>query len=199
MHDEGLFVPSRRRIPPALPLAALALVAIAGCGGGDSPSAELTRTTTVTRTITAPATTPTTTTPTTPTTTTPSTPLTLQAAEQVLDGRGYATLTERDWQPDHTLKVLIGIRRAQPRAELAFFFAGEAFIGTDTKEPSGAIEVTNQADDRITLGYGLYEPGDALCCARGGTRHVTYVWDGARLTPEDPIPSADPGAAQSRR
>jgi hypothetical protein len=196
MHDEGRFVPSRRRISPALPLAALALVAIAGCGGGDSPSAELTRTTTVTRTITAPATTPTTT---APTTTTPSAPLTLQAAEQVLDGRGYATLTERDWQPDQTLKVLIGIRRAQPRAELAFFFAGDAFIGTDTKEPSGAIEVTDQADDRITLGYGLYEPGDALCCARGGTRHVTYQWNGTQLVPQDPIPSSDPGAAQSRR
>ena len=187
---------SRRRLPFALPLAALVSVAIAGCGGGDAPSAAVTKTTTVTRTVTVPATTPTTS---TPTTTTPPAPLTLQAAEQTLDARGYAALTERDWQPDQTLKVLIGIRRAQPRAELAFFFAGDRFIGTDTKDPSGAIEVTDQRDTAITLGYGLYEPGDALCCASGGTRHVTYVWDGSRLTPQDPIPSADPGAAQSRR
>jgi hypothetical protein len=189
-------VPSRRRLPPAL-LAALALVAIAGCGGGDEPTAAVTKTTIVTRTVTVPATTPTTSTSTTPTT--PSAPLTLHAAERVLDAHGYAPLTERDWRPDQALRVLIGIRRAAPRAELAFFFAGGRYIGTDTKDPSGAIEVTDQADDRITLGYGLYEPGDALCCASGGVRHVTYAWDGARLTPEDAIPSADPGAPQSRR
>jgi hypothetical protein len=193
-------VPSRRRLSFALPLAALALLALAGCGGGDARTSAAVETTTVTRTVTVGATTtPAGTTSSTPTTATPAAPLTLQAAEQLLDQHGYAPLTERDWRPDQTLKVLIGIRRAQPRAELAFFFAADRFIGTDTKDPSGAIEVTTQSDDRVTLGYGLYEAGDALCCASGGTRHVTYVWDGSKLTPQDAIPPADPGAAQSRR
>jgi len=165
----------------------------------------VTRTATVTRTVTAP-TTSTSTTPTTTATATngatppnPNAPLSLHAAEQTLDARGYAVLTESDFHPDQQLKVLIGIRRAPPRAELAFFFLGDRFIGTDTKDPSGAIEVTSQATDRITLGYGLYAPGDALCCARAGTRHVTYAWTGTQLVPQDPIPSSDPAAAQSRR
>lgn len=180
-----------------LPLCAA--LALAACGGSKHVSV-VTRTRTVVRTVTAPATTPTTAaTQTTPTTTTPSGPLTLHAAEQVLAARGYAVLTERDWRPDRTLKVLIGIRAAPPRAELAFFFAGGRFIGTDTKDPSGAIEVVTQGDRNVTLGYGIYKPGDALCCASGGTAQVTYVWNGTRLTPLSPIPPADPGASRSRR
>jgi hypothetical protein len=200
-------VPSRRRLLPALPLAALASLALAGCGGGDRTGA-VTRTATVTRTVTVPTTTTTSasTTPTTTATATngatppnPHAPLSLHAAEQTLAARGYAVLTESDFHPDQPLKVLIGIRRAPPRAELAFFFLGDRFIGTDTTDPSGAIEVTSQAPEEITLGYGLYDPGDALCCARGGTRHVTYAWTGTQLVPQDPIPSPDPAAAQSRR
>lgn len=195
-------MPFRRRLPPALPLAALALVAIAGCGG-ETHTAVVTRTQTVVRTVTAPATaTQPATIPTTGTSTAPSgagAPLTLRAAEQLLDARGYAVLTERDFRPGQALAVLIGIRRDPPRAELAFFFAGGRFIGTDTRDPSGAIEVVAQDGDRVTLGYGLYRPGDALCCASGGTARVTYLWDGARLTPSRPIPTADPGASLSRR
>jgi LppP/LprE lipoprotein len=199
-----LDVPSRRRLLPALPLAALASLALAGCGGGDRTSV-VTRTATVTRTVTVGATSTGSSATTTATATNgatppnPSAPLTLHAAEQTLDARGYAVLMESDFRPDQPLKVLLGIRRAQPRAELAFFFLGDRFIGTDTKDPSGAIEVTAQAADRITLGYGLYSPGDALCCARGGMRHVTYSWSGTQLVPQDPIPPSDPGAAQSRR
>ena len=191
-------MPSRRRIPLALSLAALALPALAGCGGSDRTAVVTTVVSTATQTVTVEA--PATATDTAPSgTTTVPAPLTLHGAERVLAARGYEPLTERDWRPDETLKVLIGIRRAQPRAELAFLFAGGRFLGTDTRDPSGAIEVVAQDRDRVTLGYGLYRPGDALCCASAGTAHVTYVWDGTRLSPQSAIPSADPGAALSRR
>jgi hypothetical protein len=189
----AVFVPLRR---PLVAFALVASLALAACGGS-KPVSVVTRTRTVVRTVTAPATTPTATSP--ATTTTPSAPLTLHAAEQVLAARGYDVLTEHDWRPDRTRKVLVGIRRAPPRAELAFLFAGSRFIGTDTRDPSGAIEVVGQGERSVTLGYGIYRPGDALCCASGGTAQVTYAWNGTRLTPLQPIPPADPGASRSRR
>jgi hypothetical protein len=199
--------PSRVRVAHRLPLV-LALLATplcaAACGGKRTSAA--TTTATVTRTVTVPATTPTvaTTTPTTAagTTTTPPNPhapLSLHAAELVLGARAFDVLTERDYRPDQQLKVLIGIRRMAVRAEQAFFFVGDRFIGTDTAAPSGAIEVLAQSDGSVTLGYGLYRPGDALCCASAGVARVTYTWNGTRLLPQGTIPSADPAAARSRR
>jgi hypothetical protein len=194
-------VPSRRRLPPALAPAALVLLALAGCGGGDDASgtSAAARTETVVKTVTAPA--ATSTTPTAPTAPSdPDAPLSLAAAEQVLDARGYAPLGERDWRPDQSLKVLIGVSRdAEPRAELAFLFVGDAFIGTDTKDPSAAIEVLDQDGDSVTLSYALYRPSDGIDDPSGGSVEVTYAWDGSRLTPQDPIPSADPDAPLSRR
>jgi LppP/LprE lipoprotein len=195
-------VPSRRRILSALAPAALALLVLAGCGGGDEPTGASVATETVTRTVTAPATTPTTgTVPTAPATpSNPNAPLSLHAAEQVLDAHGYAPLGERDWRPDQSLKVLLGVSRASaPRAEQAFFFVGDAFIGTDTKDPSGSIEVVAQSGGSVTLSYGLYRPTDQVDVPTGGTAEVTYRWDGSRLTPQGPIPSASTAAPLSRR
>lgn len=193
---------SRRRILPALAPAALALLALAGCGGGDEPTRASVATQTVTRTVTVGTVTEratgTSTAPSPPAN--PDAPLSLQAAERVLDARGYAPLGERDWRPDQRLKVLVGVARAAgPRAEQAFFFVGDAFIGTDTSAPSAQVEVVAQDDDSVTLAYGLYRPGDALDDPTGGSAEVTYAWNGARLVPQDPIPSADPDAASSRR
>jgi hypothetical protein len=196
-------VPSRRRVLPALAPAALVLLALAGCGGGDASSSSATdaatRTETVTRTVTVPP--ATSTTPTAPAPpSNPDAPLSLAAAEQVLDARGYAPLGERDWRPDQSLKVLLGVSRsAEPRAEQAFFFVGDTFIGTDTKDPSAAIEVLDQDGDSVTLSYALYRPSDGIDAPSGGTAEVTYAWDGSRLTPQDPIPSADSDAPLSRR
>jgi hypothetical protein len=190
-------VPSRRRIPLALAPAALVLLVLAGCGGGDEP-ASATTAATVTRTVTmtTPAPAPTTTT----TRTSSAAPLTLHVAEDVLAARGYSVLGERDWRPDQTLKVLLGISQDDgPRAEQAFFFAGDAFIGTDTKDPSASIEVVAQQDDAIALAYGLYRPSDSIDAPTGGTAEVTYGWNGSRLAPQGPIPTASPGAPLSRR
>ncbi|MFL5818607.1 MAG: LppP/LprE family lipoprotein [Conexibacter sp.] len=189
---------SRRRILSALAPAALVLLASAGCGGGDEP-ASFPVAATVTKTVTVAATTPTTTTVST-TRADPSAPLTLAAAEQALDARGYAPLGERDWRPGQQLKVLLGVSRsADPRAEQAFFFVGDTFIGTDTKDPSAAIEVAAQSDDSVTLSYGLYRPADQVDVPTGGTAEVTYRWDGSSLTPQGPIPAASPAAPLSRR
>jgi hypothetical protein len=194
-------VPSRRRILSALAPAALALLVLAGCGGGDEPTSASVSTRTVTTTVTAPATSPSTSTAAAPATPPdPSASLSLQAAEQVLDARGYAPLGERDWRPDQQLKVLLGVSRSgDPRAEQAFFFVGDTFIGTDTKDPSTAIEVAAQGDDSVTLSYALYRPSDAVDSPTGGTADVTYAWNGTRLVPQDAIPSAASDAPLSRR
>lgn len=191
-------MPSRRRLPLALAPAALALLAITGCGGGEKPARVVTRT--VVRTVTTPATTP----ATTPTTTTPAATqgtISLRQAELIVGGNAATVLTERDWRPDQTLKVLIGVRHAAGEGgrEQAFFFVGGHYIGTDTSDPSGRIAVVDQRDDAITLAYGLYRPGDAIESPSAGTAHVTYAWDGTRLVPQGSIPPSALDAAQSRR
>lgn len=199
-------MPSRRRLPSALPLAALALLALTGCGGGDERASAVTQTTTVTRTVTTPP--PATTTGTGTTTTPggqgaidPDAPLTLQTAEQTLDRHGYATLTERDFRPDQRLKVLIGVRRgvSDAGAQLAFFFVGDRFIGTDSTATSGRIAVTAQQDDAITLTYSLYRTGDTIDGPTGGSADVTFRWNGSALEPQSTIPTADPLVSPSRR
>lgn len=193
-------MPSRRILLVLAP-AALALLALAGCGGGDEPTSASVATTTVTRTVTAPAATPSTNTGSTVATPpNPDAPSSLQTAEQVLAARGYAPLGERDWRPDQPLKVLLGVSHsADPRAEQAFFFVGDAFIGTDTKDPSASIEVAAQGGDSVTLSYALYRPSDAIDSPSGGTAEVTYAWNGTRLVPQDTIPSAASDAPLSRR
>jgi hypothetical protein len=192
----------RLLLPAVISLAALALsLGLAACGDGGN-TATVSDVTTATQTDTGP---PRQTTPTPPATTTtpatPSAPLTLHAAEQVLDRRGFATLTERDWHPGQTLKVLLGVRRgvSDVGAQQAFFFAGDRFIGTDTSAPSGRITVTAQHDDAITLAYSVYRRSDSIESPSGGEAEVRYVWDGSRLTPQQRIPAASSAAPLSRR
>lgn len=209
-------MPSRRRTPLALASAALALLALAGCGGGTAPTSDHVATRTGTRTVTAPTSSTATTAPaTTPSAApaappsaapaappNPNAPLSLHAAEQVLSARGYETLSERDWRPDESLKVLVGVGLRGPagsRRELAFFFVGATFIGTDTKDPSGQIAVTAQGGGSVTLSYGLYRPSDAIDAPSAGTADVLYRWTGARLVPQGAIPPAAAAASQSRR
>ncbi|HEX5147332.1 MAG TPA: LppP/LprE family lipoprotein [Conexibacter sp.] len=196
-------MPSRRRILSVLAPAALVLPVLAGCGGGDAHDSAVT---VVTRTVTDSVTTPAATATTGSTTTAtqpppdPNAPLSLQTAEQTLSARGYAPLGERDWRPDQPLKVLLGVSRsASPRAELAFFFVGDRFIGTDTKDPSAQLQVAAQGGDAVTIAYGLYRPSDSIDDPTAGTAQVTYRWNGGSLVPQGAIPSAAPDASPSRR
>lgn len=197
-------MPSRRRILLALAPAALVLLASAGCGGGARTSDHVS-TRTVTQTVTTPAAAATATTGTATTPAPPPNPnatLSLHAAEQVLAAHGYAALTERDWRPEGPLKVLLGVAIRDPagtRRELAFFFVGATFIGTDTQLPSGQLAVVAQDGASVTIRYGLYRPSDGIDDPTGGSADVTYRWTGTRLAPQDPIPTAATGAPLSRR
>jgi hypothetical protein len=188
-------------------------IGLAACGTNDDATTVV-ETSTVTQTVTtqAPAATGTATTPpattsattpSSPSTTTGTAPLTLHAAEQVLADRGFSTLTERDWRTDQNLKVLAGVRTntgtSDAGQQQAFFFAGDRFLGTDTRDPSGRITVTAQENDAVTLTYALYSPSDSIDQPSAGEASVTFVWDGTRLTPQQPIPPAAPTAQRSRR
>jgi hypothetical protein len=194
----------------------LAVAVISACGGGNQPTTT-DHVATVTRTVVR--TVPGTTTPQTQTekvttlpdnnattgTTVPppnpSAPLTLARAEDALKRLGYTALTERDFDPDQTLRVLVGVRRSDPsgHAQQAFFFVGNRFIGTDTSDPSGSVSVTGQRAGEVTLTYNLYRPSDSLDGPSDGTADVTYRWTGSKLVPMGSIPTSSPQASGSRR
>jgi hypothetical protein len=100
----------------------------------------------------------------------------LQAAVATLKTRGYAPLSTSSYDPDQTLRVLIG---SNGGAEQAFFFDGTTYLGTDTKLPSRSISVTGQTDTEVTLQYGT----------ANGPATVHFELDMGQLTPLDAIPS----------
>jgi hypothetical protein len=105
------------------------------------------------------------------------------------------------YRPQQTLKVLIGIARGSfdGRAQRAFFFEGDRYLGTDSTESSAALRVAAQDDTSATLVYALYRPRDALCCPSGGQRRVRFALDNGRLSPLGSIPPAATTAPLSRR
>jgi len=195
----------------------LSLAAISACGGGSSNPTTTDAVATVTRTVVR--TVPGTTTPTTQTETVttlpsdnattgttvpppnPSAPLTLGRAEAALGRLGYRALTERDFDPEQPLRVLVGVRRSDPSGHVqqAFFFVGNRFIGTDTSNPSASISVTGQRAGEVTLTYNLYRPSDSIDGPSDGSADVTYRWTGSKLVPMGSIPTADPQESGSRR
>jgi hypothetical protein len=101
------------------------------------------------------------------------------AAAQVRN-QGFEPMKLSTWRPEHTLRVLVGTPKDQPSGgQRAFFFVGDAYIGTDTTTPSAGIRVGKQSEKRITLVYNLAE----------GTKRVRFRWNGSQLEPIDPIPS----------
>jgi hypothetical protein len=177
----------------SLVAAALLALALAGCGSGGSstqssttggssasgtatgapvPSTASTPTTAASgpsRTITAPAAAP-----------QPVTGSTgIDPALAVLASRGYTVVSRDVWEPEHTLSVLVGQRTGA--GQLAFFFVGHRYIGTDASAPSRQIQVLHQQDTTITLGYGNSQGGQAI---------VPFHWNGSRLAPQAPIPPA---------
>jgi LppP/LprE lipoprotein len=100
----------------------------------------------------------------------------LQAAVATLKTRGYTPLSTSTYDPDQTLRVLIGSSGGR---EQAFFFDGTTYLGTDTKLPSRSISVTGQTDTEVTLQYGT----------TNGPVSVHFELDMGQLTPLDTIPS----------
>ena len=109
-----------------------------------------------------------------------------QAAADIVTSRGFEVTRLRDWDPDDTLRVLVG--RTSSGAELAFFFVNGDYIGNDAQDPSARLKVAKRGDLAVTLAYGIYAPGDAADKPTGGPVRVRFLWDGTRLTPQDPLP-----------
>jgi hypothetical protein len=115
----------------------------------------------------------------------------------VVEAHGYTVADPGEYHDGQALRVLIGSRTGDQ--EQAFFFVNSRYIGTDAKEPSGEIRVIAQSDTEITLGYGLYKPGNALCCPAGGLAKVRFQLNDGLLTTLDPLPPVNSGAGVSRQ
>jgi hypothetical protein len=186
----------------ALGLGAASAAGLAACGSGNSSQVSL-PTVTITTPAPSPAPTQQATITTAPTTTTTipdvTTPVNqtrtatapaftkttggtsaqggdLQAAVATLRTRGYTPTSTSSYDPDQTLRVLIG---SSGGAEQAFFFDGTTYLGTDTKLPSRSISVTGQTDTEVTLQYAT----------TNGPVTVHFELDMGQLTPLDTIPS----------
>ena len=105
------------------------------------------------------------------------------AAADVVASRGFKVVRLRDYDPDDTLRVLIG--RTTAGGYMAFFFVGEDYIGNDSRDVSRGLAVRRTSDLTTTLRY-------TLAATAGGDRadhqDVRFTWDGVRLTPESALP-----------
>jgi hypothetical protein len=123
------------------------------------------------------------------------------AAAAVVSAHGYTAGSLADYHPNQTLRVLIGTRGGSTDGynQLAFFFLGNHYLGTDSSQPSAAVHVVSQSDTEVTLAYALYRPHDTLCCPSGGQAVVHFQLDNGTLTPLNPIPSASSSSGLSRQ
>ncbi len=204
-------------IKPKLAAAALLATSLAACGATQS-SSSVTPTVTVTvpaspttTTPVAPATTPRRTTGQTtatvpaapPTRTAPAPAFTrttggtpapggdLQAAVAKVHALGFTPLSTAAYDPNQTLRVLVGARTgsADARTQQAFFFDGPRYLGTDASATSGQIAVVGHGDTDVRLRYAIYRPSDPDCCPTGTPRTVDFTLDGGHLVAADPIPA----------
>jgi hypothetical protein len=110
----------------------------------------------------------------------------LGVAVAKLRSLGFSPLSTATYDPNQTLRVLIGAKAAG--AQQAFFFDGAKFLGTDAAATSGAISVAGHGDTDVTLRYGIYNPTDRLCCPSGPPQTVRFVLDSGHLVAQNPIP-----------
>jgi hypothetical protein len=124
----------------------------------------------------------------------------LQAAAAVVRAHGFTVRNTSDYHPDQTLRVLIGTGTGSNGRydKQAFFFLGDRYIGTDAGSASAQIGVVSQGDTEVTLAYGLYRPGDPLCCPGGGQAKVSFQLNNGKLTALDPIPPVHSSTGSSR-
>jgi hypothetical protein len=106
------------------------------------------------------------------------------AAAEIVRSRGFEVERLRDWDPDDTLRVLVG---RSDSGELAFFFVNGDYIGNDTGEPSADLRVRRTSDLSVTLRYRTYAPGDDDR-PTGDRVDVRFTWDGVQLTPASALP-----------
>ncbi len=181
-------------------LVAAAVLLASGSSSDDSGASQTTvvqssgdkRTTTVTETSDG-----STITTTTADRTAPDTPATaVDAAVAKVAEEGFSVDDSSDFNPDNTLGALVG---SGAGGQKVFFFVDGDYIGTDTLDPSGDIDIVSSTDTETEVSYGIYVPADPDCCPSGGRASVRYSWNGSELQPLDPIPPTDPGVTGSRR
>ena len=81
--------------------------------------------------------------------------------------------------------MLIGTRNgsADGYNQLAFFFLGNHYLGTDSSQPSASMRVLSQSDTEVTLAYALYRSHDPLCCPSGGQTTVRFQLNNGTARP----------------
>ncbi len=121
-------------------------------------------------------------------------------AAAIVRAKGYTPNDTSEYHSGQTLRVLVGTRTGSGDGygQLAFFFVGGHFIGTDTKEPSATIRVTSQSDTEVTLAYPLYRKSDPLSSPSGGQATVQFELNNGKLTPVGHIPPASSSSGLSR-
>jgi hypothetical protein len=107
------------------------------------------------------------------------------AAVGVLRDNGYRPVQLADYNPDKTLRVLVGRGDGGQRA---FFFAGGRYIGNDAVDDSHRIRVVRAGNRSVSLSYQLFREDDKACCPSAGTARVLFRWDGESLAAQTAIP-----------
>ena len=113
---------------------------------------------------------------------------------------GFTPNDTSEYHASQTLRVLLGTRTGSGDGygQLAFFFVGDRYIGTDAKEPSATLRVLSQGDTEVTLAYPLYRKGDPLSSPSGGQATVRFQLNNGKLTPLGHIPPASSSSGLSR-
>jgi hypothetical protein len=123
------------------------------------------------------------------------------AAAAVVSAHGYTAGDLSEYHPSQTLRVLVGTHTgsADGYNQLAFFFLGSHYLGTDSSQPSASMRVVSQSDTEVAIAYALYRSHDPLCCPSGGQTTVRFQLNNGQLVPLEPIPPAGSASGLSRQ
>jgi hypothetical protein len=124
----------------------------------------------------------------------------ISGAAAVVRAKGFTPNDTAEYHSSQTLRVLVGTRTGSGDGygQMAFFFVGDRYIGTDAKEPSATIRVLSQSDTEVALAYPLYRKGDPLSSPSGGQATVHFQLNNGKLTPAGHIPPASSSSGLSR-
>lgn len=161
---------------------------IAGGGGNSGSSAEAGATPTPTPTATPEP---------TPTAKPKPTPVPLTAEQKaerqqdidLVTSRSFDVIDKQDWNPDDTLRVLIG--RASSGGEMAFFFAQGQYLGNDSTDTSAKLRVKKTGDLEVALSYGIYQSGDDPLKPTGDPIVVHFRYEAGRVVPDEAVPAPE--------